>query len=104
MANKPIGDAQQDFGNSTQYTGTVGTTAVAVPSVAGDDIVLFLVRAPSQTPITKRLLWSLDNVTFHELSPGEYVGWPLKGSKKQIYVKGNVAGVNYEIVLNTEAT
>lgn len=104
MSNKPVGDAEQDIGQSTQYAGTVGTTAVAVPSVAGNDIILFLVRSPAQSPITKKLYWSFDDVTYHELSPGEYVGWPLKGSKKQIYVKGNVAGVNYEIVLNTEAT
>jgi hypothetical protein len=65
---------------------------------------MMLVRCPAQTPYSRTLSWSLDNVTYHVLSVGEYVGWPLKGSIKQIYIKGNVAGVSYEVVLNTEAT
>jgi len=104
MAEKPIGDAAQDMGNTILYVGTVGTTAVPIPAVAGSPIILMLVRCPSQTPNTRRLSWSVDNVTFHALSPGEFVGWPIKGNYTQIYIKGNVAGVSYEVVLNTEPT
>jgi hypothetical protein len=104
MADRPIGDSAQDFGNTIQYTGAVGLTAVLVPSSPGDDIVLALIRCPTQTPITKILYWSLDDITYHALSPGEFIGWPMKGSKKQIYVKGSVASVNYEILINTEDT
>jgi len=74
MADKPVGDSAQDFGSTTQYTGTVGTTPIQIPGSAGDPIVLALIRCPSQTPNTRRLSWSLDNTTYHVLSPGEYIG------------------------------
>lgn len=104
MANKPIGDNAQDFGTTTQYAGTVGTSAINVPTVAGDQIATALIRCPAQTPNTVRLLYSLDGGSvFHSLSPGEYIGWSTK-SRTQIAIKGSVAGVSYEVTLNTEPT
>lgn len=104
MADKPIGDSAQDFGSTDQYAGTVGLTSIAVPTVAGDPIATCLVRCPAQTPSTVRLSYSFDNVTFHDLSPGEYIGWSPKGNKTQVYLKANAAGVKYEVVLNREPT
>ena len=91
-------------GSTDQYSGTVGTTPANIPSSAGDKIAECLVRCSSDnTPITKRLLISFDSgTTFLTLSPGEFVGWSLKGSPTQIVIKGNVASVSYEIVLNRE--
>lgn len=91
-------------GSTIQIAGTVGTTPIQVPSVATFDISEILIRcATDNSPITKRLLWSLDNVTYHTLGPGEYVGWTLKGQQTQIWLKGNVAGVDYEVLVNREA-
>ena len=104
MTHKPIGDSAQDFGSTSPYTGSVGTTPILVPSVAGDPISLLLVRCKNQTPNTKILQWSVDGVTYHDLAPGEYVGWPPKGNLTQIYLKGTVASVEYEVILNREPT
>lgn len=97
------------LGFSGQYAGTVGTTPVQVPAVAGNPISDALIRCTSSnTPVTKNLLWSLDNVTYHVLSPGEFVGWTFKkligtsNEIKQVWIKGSVAGVLYEILANTE--
>lgn len=104
MAEKPIGENAQDFGTTLQLAGSVGTTSTAFPTVAGDPIATALIRCPEQTPNSRRLLYSFDNSTFHTLSPGEYIGWSLKGNLTQVYLKGNVASVNYEIILNREPT
>lgn len=104
MPDRPIGDSAQDFGTTNQYAGTVGLSTTAVPSVAGDPIATCLVRCPAQTPSTIRLFYSFDNATFHELSPGEYIGWSPKGNKTQVYLYANQAGVKYEVTLNREPT
>jgi len=104
MAEKPVGDNAQDIGTTLQLAGTVGLTSTAFPTVAGDAIATALIRCPSQSPVTRRLYFSFDNVTFHELSPGEYIGWSTKGNLTQVYLKANVVGVNYELLLNREPT
>ena len=96
------------LGKTQQYQGTVGTTATQVPSVAGTSISEAFIKCGSDnTPNTKRLLWSIDNVTYHTLSPGEFTGWTFKKDAsdveiKQLYIKGNVAAVTYELIINTE--
>jgi hypothetical protein len=104
MVERPIGDAQQDVGGTTQYTGTVGTTAVLVPASPGNPIILALIECPSQLPNSKYLLYSLDDITYHKVGNGNYIGWPFKGNITQLYVKGSVAGVEYQIMINTEPT
>lgn len=104
MVDRPIGDNAQDFGTTTQLTGTVGITAVQVPATAGNPIATALIRCPEQSPVTKRLSWSIDDITYHTLGPGEFIAWSLKGNITQLYLKGSVAGVNYEVVLNREPT
>jgi|WetSurMetagenome_2_1015567.scaffolds.fasta_scaffold199831_2 hypothetical protein len=90
-------------GTTTQYTGTVGTSAISIPTVAGTGIAECLIRCPTQSPNTRRLSYSFDGgTTFSILSPGEYIGWSLKGSPTQIKIKGNVASVDYEVILNRE--
>lgn len=93
---------QQGYGTTTQFAGTVGLSSTAFPSVAGDFISTILIRCPEQTPVTNRLSYSFDNVTFHVLAPGEFIAWSLKGNKTQVYLKGNVAAVSYELTLNRE--
>lgn len=103
MDELPQFENKDIYGTTTQYQGTVGVTAIAFPSVASTAIVECLVRCPGQSPNTKRLLYSFDGgITFGTLSPGEFIGWSLKGEIKQIYIKGNVANVSYEVILNRE--
>ena len=104
MSDNPIGDSAQDFGATKQFIGSVGTTSTAVPAVAGDFIATALIRCPQQTPNTRILFYSFDNVVFTKLSPGEFIIWPTKGNLTQIFIKGNVASVDYEVILNREPT
>lgn len=92
-------------GSTAQYASTVGTSPVSLPAVAGDILAYALVRCGTDnTPNNKRLLYSFDGgVTFGTLSPGEFVGWPLRGGVTQIQVKGNTAAVAYEVLLNFES-
>lgn len=103
MAERPIGDSAQDLGDTIDFAGTVGTSPTAFPASPGNPITFFLVVCPDQLN-TRRLYWSLDDVTYHELTPGGYIGFPPKGNKTQIYLKGNAASVNYELIMNREPT
>lgn len=99
----PQFETKDDLGSTTQFASTVGTTPVQVPASAGTKISEILIRCETDnTPVTKRLLWSLDNVTYHALAPGEFIGWEPQGTILQIYLKGNTSGVAYEVVMNRE--
>jgi hypothetical protein len=100
--NRPQFEQEDRQGTTTLFAGTVGTTAVLIPSSPGAEITEILVRSPLQTPSTKILSWSLDNVVYHELGSGEFFGWHIKGSVTQIYIKGSVASVEYEITMNRD--
>ena len=89
-------------GDTKSYVGTVGTTPVLIPGVAVNNINELMVHCPTQTPVTVLLYFSFDNVAYHQLATGEAIMWPIKGSKKQIYVKASTAGVKYEVLLNTD--
>ena len=99
----PQFETKDDNGTTTQFASTVGTSATLVPASAGTNISEILIRCSTDnSPITKRLLWSLDNVTYHTLAPGEFIGWEPQGTLTQIYLKGNVAAVSYEVIMNRE--
>lgn len=86
-----------------QFEGSVGTTPTSLPAVAGNDITQVIVSCRAQTPTSKRLLFSLDNgTTFFTLTPGAMVGWEPKDIQ-QIQVKGNVAGVQFDVIINRKA-
>lgn len=86
-----------------QFAGNVGTTPTLLPAVAGNDIKQVIVSCRVQTPSTKRLLFSLDNgTTFFTLTPGSMVGWEPKDIQ-QIQVKGNVASVDFDVIINRKA-
>jgi len=102
--NPPQFEVEDVLGTTAQFSGSVGTASTAVPAVAGAPITEVLVRCASDnTPVTKRLLVSFDSgTTWLTLSPGEYIGWGFKNLPTQIYIKGSVASVAYEIVMNRE--
>ena len=91
-------------GSTTHFSGSVGTTPIQIPASAGNIIAEVLIHCPLQTPKTKKCLFSLDGsgTGFITLEQGSVLGWSVKGEITQIEVKGNEAGVNYEIILNRE--
>jgi len=91
-------------GNTVQASGTVGTTPVSIPASPGPPISEFLIQCPeNQSDIDNRLLVSVDATNFLTLHPSGHWAWTPKGdSVTQLTVKGNQAGVDYEIVYNTE--
>jgi hypothetical protein len=101
MSNAPAEFEIEDIaGAMIQQNGTVGLTAVPIPSSAGNNIAgIFIQCDPDQTPITKRLYLSFDNTNWITYKPGDADLLPLRGNKTQVYVKGNVASVAYQIIL-----
>ncbi len=91
-----------NVGSTTSYVGTVGTTPIQIPGVAGSNINEMMVHCPTQNPSSVSLFFSFDGVAYHRLAVGESIMWPVKGSKKQIYLKGSGANVEYEMILNTD--
>jgi len=94
------------LGSTVPLSASVGTSLTAIPAAATTIIQTFIVICKvDQVPATKRLLVSLDGGTnFTTLKVGGRFGGRLKGNKKQIHIKGNQAGVEYEITLNKELT
>jgi hypothetical protein len=97
------GFEQQDlYGSTVNYSSTVGTSEVNIPSSPNKVISEIFFKCPSQTPATIKCFISFDGTTFMTILPGESLGWSVKGLKKQIKIKGNQAGVLYEAVINYE--
>lgn len=89
--------------STIQFEGSVGTTPTSLPAIPGNDITQVIISCRAQTPTTKRLLFSLDNgVTFFTLTPGAMVGWEPKDIQ-QIQVVGNVASVQFDVIINRKA-
>lgn len=89
-------------GSTDHYNGTVGTTPVSIPSSPGNAIQSVLIDNVSISA-NKKLLVSFDSGTTWKTIPRKAVlQGTIKGAPKQIQVKGSVAGVEYEIILNRE--
>jgi hypothetical protein len=100
----PQFETDDAVGSTDTFTGSVGSTPISVPASAGGDIALVSVKQPMGVPPYNKILYfSLDGGTnWHVLQQGEGAIWPLRGAIKQIQIKGNVAGVAYEVILNRE--
>ena len=104
-----MGDVPEEFeltdklGSTTQHDGVVGTTPIAIPSVATTDIAEFIIQCPFDQVDTNVLKVSINGgVDYMTLQPAGFWAWTPKGGVKQITILGNVAGVKYELVLNKE--
>ena len=93
-------------GTTDHFNGTVGTSAVNIPSIAGGVITEILIENLPSNSANKKLLISFDGGTnFKTLGgPGTSFIWSPKGYLTQIKLKSNLASTDYEIVLNREAT
>ena len=94
-------ELKDSLGSTIQYSGTVGTAPVSIPTVAGKLIAQFMVIAG---PIeTKSLYVSLDGGTqWIPIGQTGHFAWSPKGLK-QIKIKGSQASVEYHAVVNYEA-
>lgn len=99
----PAFESQDLDGTTVNYSSTVGTTPINLPTTANKVISEVLFRCSLQTPATRRCLISFDGTTYFTLIPGDIIGWSVKGSKKQIKINGNTTGVLWEAVVNYES-
>jgi len=89
-------------GSTDHYNGTVGTTAVDIPSSAGNIIQSILIDN-TNTASTKTLLVSFDGgTTYKTIGVGATFSWTVKGNLRQVKIKGGAASTSYEILLNRE--
>lgn len=106
MTSRPQFDQADQTGKTLQFTGTVGTTAIKLPTspVADHVVAEVLVNTQRISSTAKKLLVSYDGgTTFMEIKRNTLVGWFIRAEgRSQIDIKGNVAGVEYDIVVNLE--
>ena len=96
-------EIQDIDGTTTMFSGSVGSTSVAIPSVSGNIISSVSFRNSISNTGNKNLLYSLDDVTFFSLSSGEFASFKMKGSVTQVYVKSDSVNlVDYEVAMNRE--
>lgn len=90
---------------TTHYNGTVGTSAIAVPPVAGNQIQTVIIRNPRSNSSTEILKVSFDGgTTFFDLYRTQHLIWSFTDDLTQIYIEGNTATVDYQIIINTESS
>lgn len=98
------GFEMQDLSGSTvNYSSTVGTSPINIPTVANKVISEVFFKCSSQTPASIRCYVSFDGSTYLTLLPGEAIGWSIKGNKKQIVARGSTSGVVWEAIINYES-
>lgn len=110
-----MGDALPQFesedliGTTKHFNGNVSTSWTTVPSTPDNVIAEAFVKCSIDQQPTKRLFVSFDGGEgYLLLAPGEGIGWSIKSSKSsvsgitQILLKGNMANVTYEVILNRE--
>ncbi len=96
----PSFESQDIEGSSDHFNGTVGTTAVPIPTVAGDPIHEFLIESREGNS-AKKLFVSFDGGTlFKTVDGGGNMSWAPKGRVTQIHIKASAANHNYEIIMN----
>lgn len=101
MAHEVPAFETQDIGGDTlHFNGNVGTSPVAIPSVAGLRIQEIIVDNRNIAP-NKDLLISFDGGTnFKTIGGGEALRWLVYGGLTQILLKGSDATTPYEILMN----
>lgn len=90
-------------GSTDHFNGTVGTTAITVPSTPGNVIAEVMVKNARTNPSTNELYVSFDGGTnFFTIEPRTAVAWSVRGNKTQIHIKASMSNTGYEIILNRE--
>lgn len=104
MTDVDVGvEMTDEAGSSSHFNGTVGTTAIFIPTVANKVISEFCIANVDGTK-SAVISVSLDGGTTYKQVPfNSEWAWSFKGYQKQIKIKGDAAGRAYEIVMNFEA-
>jgi hypothetical protein len=98
-------ETSDNQGSTLQSSGTVGTTPIVFPDPAQTPISEFIIQCPENQDVDNRLLVSIDGTNFLTIHPSGHWGWTPKGATlTQLTIKGNQAGVDYELVANLEET
>lgn len=90
-------------GSTDEYTSSVGTTAVLVPSTAGNDIEEIGIRCTVDQANNRRLEYSYDGINYKRLRVGEAREDEPRGGIKQVWIRAAGSGVttvSYEIIMN----
>lgn len=91
------------LGSTDHFNATVGTTATAVPAVAGNVIAEVMIKNKNTNPVSTNLFVSFDGgVAFWTVEARTTFAWSVRGSKAQIHIKASAAGTAYEIIMNRE--
>ena len=95
------------LGTTDGFSGTVGTTAISIPTAAGAPIAGFLIECRSVLDgqaFAARLLVSFDGGTTFPwtITPGNNISGNIRNRPTQMKIKGNQAGVLYQAVLELE--
>jgi hypothetical protein len=93
-------------GTTDEYVGTVGTGGTSVPSSPGADIQEFMVMCDPDQLHSNYLEISIDGGTTYlaKIFAGGHYGQIVKGTLTQIFIKGSVSSVSYQVILNREPT
>jgi len=93
-------ETQNTSGVTSHENGTVGTSAIDIPSSAGNVIQAILI---DNTDNSKDLLVSFDGGTnYKTITPESILSWLLKGNQTQVKLKASGATTSFEILLNLE--
>lgn len=99
--NDPEIELVDSAGSTSLFVNTVNTTAVDLPSVAGNRIEELWVNCPSDQASSRRLLFSIDGgSTWVTLMPGEMRYLEPRGFLTQIKVKSAGGDVDYNVTMN----
>jgi hypothetical protein len=101
----PEFESRDNFGTTSSFVSTVGTTAINVPGAASGRISEFYIHNPASNSASTIIQFSIDGGTnYHSLPWNSAITWTPKGNVTQIKIKANAASKNYEALLNIEAT
>lgn len=105
MTSRPQFDQADVTGETRQYVGTVGTTAIDLPPapIAGRFVAEVMFNTQELGAQNQRLLYSYDGgVTFQSLKRNTILGWFVRGQQTGIKIKANTGTVNYDVTVNFE--
>jgi hypothetical protein len=104
----PDFETKDVYGKTQHFSGSVGTSSLLVPAVAGNKISSILIKNPASNGVNDILSVAFDGgTTYITLKRGEFAAWSPKNNASntpitQVRIIGSSASVNYESVMDFE--